>query len=525
MARVYLAVQRGPIASKVVVVKVLRPELGDDQQFAAMFGDESRIAVRLNHPNVVHTYEASADPAEHYIVMEFLEGKTWAQLLRRVGRQEMAIDTQLWVLCQVLSGLHYAHELSDFDGTPLNIVHRDVSPSNVFITHRGEVKLVDFGIAKVSGAIAETQQGTIKGKLGYASPEQCLGRRADARSDVYSVGVMLWEALAGRRRTFGESALAAMETGLPAAAPDISTVCPSVPDKLAEVTRRALALDPADRYPSALAFERDLRQCMSPISVQNGMIRLRALVSEFFGEELEEVRSAIDKQVGSAGPSSVERLSTPDARLVQRPERESAPLAAATPERRGRRRAVLGALLASFAVLLLVFALRSRKQAPVPSSGVAVAASTRVPAPTALSAPGEPSLAPPPAEAQPREAAEPVQLRVRAEPIWATLRLDGIVIRNPLRVSLPADHTDHVLLAEASGHVSQRRTIRFDHSQIVELLLEPRGRAGRSPGGATVPSSVSEQAALVTVEPGADLHDRAPFPNRRPLDERDPYTP
>jgi hypothetical protein len=117
-----------------------------------------------------------------------------------------------------------------------------------------------------------------------------------------------------------------------------------------------------------------------------------------------------------------------------------------------------------------------------------------------------------------------MQLRIRAAPSWATLRLDGIAIRNPLRVSVPADRADHLLLAEATGRVSQRRTIRFDHSQLVELFLEPRRRAGRSPA-ATGPSSVSTQAELVTVEPGADLRDRSPPPNLRPLDERDPYTP
>ncbi|HEX2669743.1 MAG TPA: serine/threonine-protein kinase, partial [Polyangiaceae bacterium] len=145
MARVYVAVQRGPIANKLVVIKLLREQFTHDEHFVAMFADESRIAVLLNHPNVIHTYESSSTGSEFYIVMEFLEGKTLAQLIRRVGRETFPLETHLWVLCEILAGLHYAHELQDFGGAPLDIVHRDVSPSNILITVRGEVKLLDFG--------------------------------------------------------------------------------------------------------------------------------------------------------------------------------------------------------------------------------------------------------------------------------------------------------------------------------------------------------------------------------------------
>src|SRR6188768_441531 len=232
MARVYLAVQRGPIANKLVVLKLLREEFTSDPQFVAMFADESRIAVLLNHPNVIHTYESSSTETEYYIVMEFLEGKTLAQLIRRVGRENFPLETHLWILCEILAGLAYAHELADFSGVPLHIVHRDVSPSNILLTVRGEVKLLDFGIAKVQGSVAETQHGIIKGKLGYASPEQCLGNKADGRADLYSVGVMLWEALAGKRRPMHETALATTRSGTEV---DISETLPGVPLPLARI--------------------------------------------------------------------------------------------------------------------------------------------------------------------------------------------------------------------------------------------------------------------------------------------------
>src|SRR5579859_466457 len=138
MARVFLAINRGPIGfNKLVVVKQVRPELAWDREFLAMFFDEARIAARLNHPNVVQTYEVIEDTGQYLLAMEHLEGQTLSDVLRRIGRANMPLDEHLFVLTQVLTGLQYAHELCDYDGSPLGVVHRDVSPSNVFITYNG----------------------------------------------------------------------------------------------------------------------------------------------------------------------------------------------------------------------------------------------------------------------------------------------------------------------------------------------------------------------------------------------------
>ncbi|HEY3255799.1 MAG TPA: protein kinase, partial [Polyangiaceae bacterium] len=305
MARVFVAVQRGSIANKLLVIKLLREQFIGDEHFVAMFADESRIAVLLNHPNVIHTYESSSTDSAYYIVMEFLEGKTLAQLIRRMGRENFPLATHLWILCEILAGLHYAHQLCDFGGVPLNIVHRDVSPSNILLTVRGEVKLLDFGIAKIQGSIAETQHGIIKGKLGYASPEQCMGTKADGRADVYSVGVMLWEALAGKRRPLNETALATARAGAQAGETDIAETLPGVPLALARIVRRALARDPAERFPTAQAFELELREYLVDISASNGAPALKTLVSAHFDGELAAIRRAIDDQVGSVRHSLV----------------------------------------------------------------------------------------------------------------------------------------------------------------------------------------------------------------------------
>jgi serine/threonine protein kinase len=212
MSRVYLAVSRGPVGvSKLVVVKQLRPEMAFDAEFVTMFIDEARIAARLSHPNVVQTYEVVEEGGQYLLAMEYLEGRTLAEILHRAGRANMPLEEHLWILTQVLAGLHYAHELADYDGQALSVVHRDVSPSNVFVTYNGEVKLVDFGIAKAAGAISATQQGTVKGKLGYSAPEQFMSQPVDARADVFSAGVMLWEAAAFRRRKFADTRPAILE--------------------------------------------------------------------------------------------------------------------------------------------------------------------------------------------------------------------------------------------------------------------------------------------------------------------------
>ncbi|HEX7601804.1 MAG TPA: serine/threonine-protein kinase, partial [Polyangiaceae bacterium] len=168
MANVYLATATGPgNFAKLIVLKELRPELASDPEFRTMFLDEARLAARLSHPNIVQTFEVVEDAAgAHVIVMEYLDGQPMNRLRSRLQERGAAgVAAQIRVLLDLLAGLQYAHELADFDGTPLKIVHRDVSPHNVFVTYGGEVKLVDFGIAKAVDSASRTQTGEIKGKL------------------------------------------------------------------------------------------------------------------------------------------------------------------------------------------------------------------------------------------------------------------------------------------------------------------------------------------------------------------------
>src|SRR5215831_1567362 len=164
-----------------------------------MFLEEARLAARLNHPNVVQTYDVGEDHGRYYLAMEYLEGQTFERVRReRNAGKLFPLALQIQMLSRVLFGLHYAHALADYDETPISIVHRDVTPSNVLITYDGQVKLIDFGIAKVLDWVHDTEVGVLKGKARYMAPEQVSGAPIDRRADLYSVGVMLWETLAGQ---------------------------------------------------------------------------------------------------------------------------------------------------------------------------------------------------------------------------------------------------------------------------------------------------------------------------------------
>ena len=295
MAEVLLAATRSSGVVKLSVLKCLWPELAEDPDFVEMFLDEARLCARLSHPNVVQTHEVVRHEGRLAMAMEYLEGQPLSNVLGRLGASpELGLSTRLRIITSVLAGLEYAHTLTDFDGTPLEVVHRDVSPNNVIVTYDGHVKLLDFGVAKTLAAIHQTRPGGIKGKLAYLAPEAIRGDRVDRRADVFSAGIMLWEILAGRRlwgrKTEGVSGAWRLASG--EAAPELPAEL-DLPTRLRAICARALALDPAARFQTAAELAADLETIGVDASDADAR-RLGRLVADAFAGERAQRRALIE---------------------------------------------------------------------------------------------------------------------------------------------------------------------------------------------------------------------------------------
>ncbi|HEY6882195.1 MAG TPA: serine/threonine-protein kinase, partial [Polyangiales bacterium] len=202
MANVFLALMAGPSGfNKLLVIKIMRQDLlAGSEETTRMFMAEARLAARLVHPNIVHTYEVGEQDGRYFLAMEYLDGQPLSSVLNRArGDSEIPLAEYLRMIAELARGLHYAHTLRGFQGEPLEVVHRDVSPQNVIVTYDGQVKLLDFGIAKTADAEHLTQVGTIKGKLDYIAPEQLRSDSIDGRADIFALGAMMWEVISGHR--------------------------------------------------------------------------------------------------------------------------------------------------------------------------------------------------------------------------------------------------------------------------------------------------------------------------------------
>jgi len=301
MGDVYLAVHmlavhmRPAGISKLIVVKELREQLASIPEARSMFLDEARTAVRLNHPNVVQTYEVVEEEDSLYLTMEYLEGQPLQQIIRGPKRALVPLPLQLQILADALAALHDAHELTDYDGTPLHIVHRDVSPHNLIVTYDGTAKLLDFGIAKAAEAKTVRETGIVKGKVRFSSPEQSLGTDVDRRSDVFAAGAVLWEIVTGEAMWKGLSdnevllAIAAGEIPSPA------TVVPEVPARLEAICRKALAFAREDRYATANEFRDALLDYLRDAGDRG--VELGPVMASAFAKERSEIRAVIDAEI------------------------------------------------------------------------------------------------------------------------------------------------------------------------------------------------------------------------------------
>jgi serine/threonine-protein kinase len=500
MGDVYLAVHFGAGGvEKLAVIKQLRADLAELSHARSMFLDEARIATRLNHPNIVQTSEVVEEGDDLYLVMDFLDGQPLSRILGRGHRAHFTRAMQLRIVSEALAGLHYAHELHDFNGRALDVVHRDVSPQNILVTYDGHVKLVDFGVAKAAVTTAETSAGTFKGKVRYAAPEQALCKDVDRRADIFAMGVILWEILNGKRM-WQEKSDASVLIAL--ASDDVPRDVPrdaadseeplSVEGTLRPlraICHRALARDPIERFATALEMRNALEAHLRATREETD---LGAAMGLSFDVERRELHAVIDAQVRSVREVSVRSLAVrsvpvlasehsslgglpPSSYTSAVDRRSSVPVAAEVPPppvlplvREGGRRggATIGAALLCAVVVLAAFVYFG------PLGG-------------ALRAPAAAGAAPaPPAR---------VHVRLHASPPAARLYLDGDPLpTNPYEADVPRDDLTHAILVQANGFETQTRHAAFAQTVDLDVTLQPSA----TPAVAAAPKAAARPPAL-----------------------------
>jgi len=321
MANVYLTATRGALGGfqKLVVIKLLRADLAEEQEFRQMFLAEARLAARLNHPHVVQTYDVGEDDGRYYLAMEYVDGQTLETARRSAEASRLFPPRlQLQVLVHILSGLHYAHELKDYDGKPLNVVHRDVTPSNILLGYDGRVKLVDFGVAKALDSGTQTRAGVVKGKTGYMAPEAFTDSgHVDRRADVYSVGMLLWETLVGRRMWRHLGSTDRLQRAIEGQIEPLRQLVPEVPQKLEQICLKALQLRPEDRYATAAELQMDLEGYLERHPPRVSDREIGVALNEAFADDRKQITSVIEHQLKNGGPvSTLPDLSAQTSKLV-----------------------------------------------------------------------------------------------------------------------------------------------------------------------------------------------------------------
>jgi eukaryotic-like serine/threonine-protein kinase len=493
MAMVHLAVMQGPAGfNKLVVIKQMYAQYSEDLDILGMFLDEARLAARLRHHNVVQTNEVGEDGARHFMVMEFLDGQPLNRILHRLGSHGgLPLAVHLRIIADLLEGLHYAHELRDYDGTPLGVVHRDVTPQNIFVTYDGVVKIVDFGIAKARSSLVHTGAGIVKGKISYMPPEHIAGQPIDRRADIFSVGVMLWEAVTGTRPWKGAADLTVLKSVMEGRFPSARAVKPDLPDALDAILHKALARRREDRYATAAELQADLEAYLESTGERVSPRDIGGLVATHFAAERAEIEAVVQEQLRrhDAAPSGSEALlptidqpTTANDRPVASPEAPPAPtgpsapstessaFAVTVPDQRLRVRFVqIGALVAGAALLMAL--------GWTPKGGSAAAAVS----PAVLMADAPSSSAPP-----------EVMLRVSASPDEARVFLDDVQLSsNPFEGMVPRDGAPHRIRVEAKGFVPLLDSFTLDHDRTLDLALtrEPAEADGGQPSSQQVSAS------------------------------------
>ncbi len=559
MATAYLAAVQGPGGfNKLVVIKRLRPALAEEPEFLRMFMEEARLSARIDHPNVVHTNEVGFDGEYHFISMEYLDGQSLESILRRIlknaqklkspedgsptsepsalGIEEtLPLKFHLLVLTHCLQGLDFAHELKDFDGAPLNVVHRDVSPHNIMVTYDGAVKVLDFGIAKAADSSGDTRTGVMKGKCAYMPAEQFGGKSVDRRADIFAVGVMMWQALTGRKMWRGLSDAEIFQKLATGQIPTVRSVKPDVDATLEAICLKALAAAAADRFSTAVEFQTAIEDYVASHPELRATTRdLGKYISDLFSEDRARIRGIIEAELGKESAAGKSRRALPQLALGGATPTNassafelagpisgtpvSAPTRPSVDERKpppnGRLFVLGGVAVAAVAAIVIAVVVGGKKGGSVPAGQ-----------PTASVAA--------PASANPSDATS--SLTVSVKPSDAKVLFDDAPLTNAVGV-FKRDGAKHKLRVEAPGYVSHVEWVVLDSSQVsLDVSLEhekadskkPVVGAAWPPPHSTAAATTAAQTAPLTAPPTPTTPTAVPTAStKKPgLDTGDPWAP
>ncbi|WP_434386212.1 serine/threonine protein kinase [Melittangium boletus] len=494
MGQIFLALERNAGIERLVVLKRVLPHLSQDEDFLEMFQEEAQLVAGLRHPNLITILEWTQLEDRHCLVMEYVQGEDLRRLEKfaRTRGQSLPVGLALRIVAEAAAGLHYAHQACGPQGQALQLVHRDVSPQNILVGFDGGVKVIDFGVAKAAGSASHTATGVLKGKYPYMSPEQANGLPVDPRSDLFALGVVLWELLTGRRLFKGESDMMTLRLVRDCQVPPPSQLRPAVTPELDALVLKALAPVPEQRFPDCGAFRLAIEDFLLQQRMPASTAHLSAWLHEVYAERiaLEANPAHLDQLTED---SDLDAHSNPSRSTTQRSQSQSLVPASGgghTPSRSGptpdthhtrsvqvelpRRRlsagrvgTVLGLMLlmAGAAVILL------RQQTPPPPVAV-----TPPPAP----APTEPTPPPP--------APRSVMLTVRSEPPGAQVEVNGQSSgRTPLDMPLAANAPPLTLALRLEGYEPASRRVSPEDAPEVSVRLNPKPAAHKPPRRAPAP--------------------------------------
>jgi serine/threonine-protein kinase len=478
---------------KLVAIKVIHQHLAGDDAFVKMFLDEARLAARIHHPNIGEVIEVGEDSGLYFMVCELIVG----QSLRNVFRQARARGEKVPhpacadIAARICQGLHEAHDLKDAKGDPCNLVHRDVSPRNVLVSYNGFVKLIDFGIAWAHGRMSHTDAGTVKGKLGFMPPEQIKGEQLDRRSDIFSLGVVLYLMLAGKHPFPGKSDAERMHKILHGEYVPLRKIDPDIDPALEQIVVRAMAVSPDARFDTCAEMSRELMARVHAVADPPGSwdssAEIGGLMHRLFEDELVEHRELIRVAAEQAAENEVDSGITPvgmgsasagsashtDLTVAGTPQS----MQMRSPQRR-RRLIGLGIaggaiVLAALAVILGVLGsagddLRAADEPPGPASAVAA----------------QPEPAPTAADEDPGT----IRIVFDIKPQDAVITVDGKPLGEGLSdITLPADGEPRAVAISAEGYLPVEEVVIADVNQKISRRLEPVPRKKGKPGGKKKP--------------------------------------